>query len=102
MLKTIIAAAIAATAINASAEVLGIMDNDAGGQVRLTDRVCPDSKKLSQAITTAPGGKFMQGCWTMYEGDVMVVWETGDKRVYPITAFREPTKPAKAKAGSAL
>ena len=99
MLKTIIAAAIAATALNAGAEVLGVMDNDAGGQVRLTDRVCPDSKKLSQAITTAPGGKFVQGCWTVYEGDVMVVWETGDKRIYPITAFREP---AKTKAGKAL
>lgn len=63
-----------------------VMNNNGGGQIVLTDRVCKQSKALFEAYTHTNAG-YWSGCWAIVDGKVHVVWEGKDRRVYNINDF---------------
>lgn len=77
--------------------------NDGGGKIVLTARVCPKEKSLMRAHTYLKAGKTTEGCWSVLDGRVHVVWlpDSGPvKRVYEPDIFThfpadEPADPVK-------
>ena len=63
-----------------------VMNNNGGGQIVLTDRVCKQSKALYEAYTHTNQG-YWSGCWAIVDGKVHVVWENKDRRVYELNDF---------------
>ncbi len=63
--------------------------NQAGGEIVITDRKCPDQPKLLEAYTHLSTGKYLAGCWAVVDDAVHVVWKDGDRSVYPIQAFKQ-------------
>lgn len=66
------------------------MKNDGGGQIVLTDRKCQGYKSLFYAYTYT-GRTYSDGCWTILDGKVHVVWEDKARRVYNISDFAPET-----------
>lgn len=75
------------------------MPNKAGGEIVLTDRNCAKSSKLLEAYNYGQGGKIMNGCWTVFDEMVQVVWEDGTRYTYPLSEFYVKSK---TKKGAAL
>ena len=63
-----------------------VMNNNGGGQIVLTDRLCKGYKHLYYAYTHTPQAYF-DGCWALLDGKVHVVWEGKDRRVYNLNDF---------------
>ena len=63
------------------------MPNKAGGEIVLTDRSCPQSKKLLEAYNYSSSGNIMNGCWTVFDEMVQVIWEDGSRYTYPLSSF---------------
>lgn len=100
--QIITAVAIAAASMAASAEVLADVETQSGGTIKLTDALCPSNNKLMHAVITAANGRFLWGCWTIFDGNVVVIWEDGDKNMYPLKAFRIRDTMRKYKPSPAL
>lgn len=95
MKRLLLIAALAATPVMADSWV---MPNQGGGQVVLTDRPCPGYKNLSAAYTYT-GKIYIDGCWTIIDNKIHVVWNGTDRRVYDISDFTQNTT---SKKGTAL
>ena len=63
------------------------MPNKAGGEIVLTDKICPGYKRIMQAYNYTPGGKAQTGCWFYQDGIVRVVWDDNSEYVYPAENF---------------
>jgi hypothetical protein len=67
------------------------MNNDAGGKVVLNDGNCTlngkSYKELRSAYAYGKTGEMVDGCWTVLDGVIHVVYATGDRRVYEFTDF---------------
>jgi len=68
------------------------MPNQAGGRIVLTDEVCKDGqgkiyKGLNRIFLYSETGLTMDGCFYVRGDIVDVVWESGDKRRYPVNSF---------------
>jgi len=65
------------------------MPNQAGGEIVISDRPCTDKrgKGLLEAYNYGNGGKHMEGCWTVIDNMVHVVWFDGTRYSYPIENF---------------
>lgn len=83
----------------ANAEVLAVAETMDGGLVSLTDEgldICePVSVAFGQPfylVTLLDGqGNKEAGCWTLLmDGQVGVIWDTGERMAYPASAFRDP------------
>jgi hypothetical protein len=77
----------------ASAQVFA-MPNKGGGEVVLAARPCVVNGKnydlFKEAYAWSPQASKAQACWTVMDGNVLVVFVAdGDQRVYPFSAFRE-------------
>ena len=77
---------------NAQAAVVATMPNQSGGQMVLTDAVCKASPKLWTMFGYTGNGEILSGCWTAEGNMVVVVWQDGDIRRYPISAFTLPSR----------
>lgn len=75
-----------------------VMNNNGGGQIVLTDRGCPGYKKLLEAYTYT-GNAYIEGCWTVIDNKVHVIWNGKDRRVYDLSDFTPNTT---NKKGSSL
>jgi hypothetical protein len=75
------------TLTTVQAETFATLPNAAGGQVRLTDNFGGCKEGFKMAMTTTPSGEFMTGCWTLAENDILVIYENGGRRLYPIVDF---------------
>lgn len=80
-----------------------VSGNDAGGEIVLTGRECTLGSKrypsLREAYTVHPNGSMIEGCWTMLDDAIHVVWRTRgseERRVYPAASF------TRRKTGGAL
>jgi len=49
--------------------------NNAGGQIVLTDRPCIGYPKLMEMYTRMPTGETLSGCWAFYDGFIHVVYQ---------------------------
>ena len=78
----------ALTAAPAMADTFA-MPNQAGGEIVITDRKCTDKdgRGLLEAYNYSSGGRMLQGCWTVIDGMVHVVWFDGTRYSYPIENF---------------
>jgi len=70
-----------------------VADNADGGQIVLTDRPCTLKDQvyegLYRAYTFGNNAAYAEGCWTIVDGNVHIVYErTGNRRVYPTSVFR--------------
>ena len=64
-----------------------VMPNQGGGQVVLTDRKCQGYKSLFYAYTYTEN-VFLDGCWTVLDNKVHVVWDKKQgRRVYNLNDF---------------
>lgn len=83
-------AALLLTPVAGLAQVL-YMPNQGGGEIVLTTRVCTYQGKtyegLREAYTwTANTGK-IEGCWTIRDGNVEIIFQSGRTMIYKIEHF---------------
>lgn len=79
--------------VNAYAESW-VLRNNGGGEITLTKRQCELGGKvypnLNEAYTWT-NQLFIQGCWSVIDGNVHIVWAfsdgSGTRNVYPIANF---------------
>lgn len=97
----LIAALAAALAGPATAGVIATSNNKSGGQIKLTDDICPGREGERPAwlfaYATTQNGAFMSGCWKLVDTEILVVYEDGDKRLYQADGFTMRDKPSKPK-----
>lgn len=77
----------------AQAATFALLQNKAGGQIRLTDNVSAQCTTGLVAYSTTPNQPALAGCWTYDAGLVLIEWSDGDVYTYPGPAFEiiEPT-----------
>lgn len=75
--------------------------NKSGGEIVITDRPCDGYKNLSQAYNYGGTGRYTEGCWTVIDNMVHVVWSDNSRYTYPMDAFYKKSTTAK-KHGTAL
>ena len=67
------------------------MPNKDGGEIVITTNACivgkEEIKGALEAYAFSPSA-FVKGCWFIKEGDVMVIYETGETRVYKMEQFQ--------------
>ena len=61
--------------------------NKAGGEIVITDRRCPEVPNLGRSYYYGSDGQIRQGCWTVIDDQVRVVWQDGTEYVYPLNSF---------------
>jgi len=93
-MKRIILAALLAASSVAHAESIAYLNNNAGGKIVLATNPCYINGErfdpLLSAWTHTKSGVVITGCW-MYEDAtnlVHIVWEDGERRVYPSGNFQ--------------
>jgi hypothetical protein len=83
-------------ATNAEAEMVAWLGNQAGGRIVITDEVCvdPDTKKrydqLKRAYNYGASGSTSEGCFTIEDDSVVIVWVNTNgrnKSRYPLENF---------------
>lgn len=98
MKTLILALALIAGAAQAQTFVAG---NNGGGQIVLKmDEPCKRHKELMRIYTFTIEGLTLEGCWAYIDNAVHVLWDDGDKRVYPADMFQRIDKPAPKRKGS--
>ena len=72
---------IAAIAANANTWEL---PNKSGGKIVATDRPCPKKggEGLLYVYSHIPSGEVLQGCWTVMDNTVVVMWNNGKMTVH--------------------
>lgn len=98
-MKALLAVLLASVSISAWADSWA-MANKAGGEIVLSDRACSDKKGkgLLEAYNYSSGGKYLEGCWTVFDGMVHVVWFDGTRYTYPLDSFYVKNKDKKGTA----
>jgi hypothetical protein len=96
-MKALLAVLLASVSISAWADSWA-MPNKAGGEIVITTRDCPRQKGLLRAYNYIPGGQMQEGCWTVLDERVHVVWFDGTKYTYPLDAFHVLSKDKKGTA----
>lgn len=91
-MKTFLIAALAAALSGpATAGVIASLGNGAGGQIKLTDEACKNTERPGKvwrfAYSTVPGGQFVTACWQATDEEILVIYDDGNYRLYPISAF---------------
>lgn len=86
------ASALIGCASLAKAQVF-VMPNKGGGEITLTSRPCVINGEtvngLREAYTWSPASPHQQGCWTIVDGMVHVLYlKTRERMVYPIEDFQ--------------
>mgnify|MGYP003347006731 CR=1 FL=1 len=79
-------AVLCAVSINAFADSWA-MPNKAGGEIVITTRECPKVKGLLRAYNYKQGGSIQEGCWTVFDDMVQVIWFDGSRYAYSLDSF---------------
>ncbi len=78
-----------------------VANNNGGGQMILKmDEKCKASDKLFLIYSFTGNGTTIEGCWAYIDNAVHVIWEDGDKRVYPADMFKRMDKSSTKKKNS--
>lgn len=75
-------------ALPASAEIIAVSPNAAGGEIILTNDKgsCDDGEFI--VLGRSEGGQVITGCWQFIRPYVAVTWTDGDKRLYDAGKFK--------------
>lgn len=80
-------AALLLIAGTARAGTFAVSENEAGGQIRLTDIACKDGGKI--VMSTSSGGQVkLYGCASLDGDSILVAWSDGDLSVFPLTGWQ--------------
>ena len=78
----------------AGAEAIATLPNQGGGKIVITDEVCKHNGKtyetLGRAYNYTEQGTTMEGCYSIEDMTVVIIWKVGDnaeKRRYAIENF---------------
>lgn len=65
------------------------LPNRSGGKIVATDRPCPTKggEGLLYIYSHISSGKVLQGCWTVMDNTVIVMWDNGKMTVHAIDSF---------------
>jgi hypothetical protein len=86
-LAAVVAAAMATACRPAHAAELAYLQNQAGGQIVLTDVPVDACGNGAIAFARAPSGRTMYGCWVPGERFITIEWSTGRLSTYPVADF---------------
>lgn len=96
-MKKLILGALLALSINAYADTVAIMENNAGGLMHFTDAACPSKNnpywKIIYSITKT--GQSVYGCWIYADKMVHVQWDSGNTSAFyatDLTILKEEKK----------
>lgn len=65
------------------AGTIAYIENNSGGKIRLTDETCKRNPKYLYALATSSAGNYIEGCWNLVDGVVVIDYGGEDKiRVY--------------------
>lgn len=77
-----------------------VASNNGGGKIVLKmDEKCKRSDKLFLVYTFSESGSTLEGCWAYIDNLVHVIWEDGDKSIFPPSIFERIDKPAQKRKG---
>lgn len=93
-MKGLLAVLLASISLTALADSWA-MPNKAGGEIVITTRECPKQKGLLRAYNYQQGGHIQEGCWTVFDEMVQVVWSDGTRYAYPMSSFYVKSKDTK-------
>lgn len=85
-MKTLILALALMTSA-AHAQTFAASNNGGGQMILKMDERCARSADLMRVYTFTKEGVTLEGCWAYIDGAVHVIWDDGDKRVYPADMF---------------
>ena len=85
-MKGLLAVLLASISLTAWADSWA-MPNKAGGEIVITTRECPKQKGLLRAYNYKQGGAIQEGCWTVFDEMVQVIWSDGTRYAYPLDSF---------------
>ena len=67
-------------------------NNSGGGRIVITDRDCKMNGRyygtLRAAYAYLENGKAIDACWAYLDGAVHVVYDDGERRIYPLESFQ--------------
>lgn len=65
------------------------LPNRSGGKIVATDRPChtKGGEGLLYVYSYINGGETLQGCWTVMDSTVLIMWDTGQMTVHAIDTF---------------
>lgn len=86
MNKLLLVLALLAPPVGAS--TIAVADNNAGGQIKLTDDRCDGQPDMRFAYATAPDGTYSAGCWQVLDDMIFVKYLSGKRRMYDILLFK--------------
>ena len=88
MAKTLLLLYLGIAAIAAQANTWEL-PNRSGGKIVATDRPCPTkgADGLLYVYSHIPGGEALQGCWTVMDNTVIIMWDNGKMTVHAIDSF---------------
>lgn len=87
MRRFILVGLMAVLAIQADAEIIATMKNQAGGLIYLTNNVTDKCRPQRVMFANNSDGKSIWGCWFVDEVVVHVRWEDGGTSAFPVDAF---------------
>lgn len=71
---------------SAFADTAAYLQNQAGGQIVLTDTLCSGAGTTYMAYSSIPGRQTIWGCWFSDQVNVHIRWNDGDFRSYSLDA----------------
>lgn len=87
-------AALAFAACAAAAQTFHL-PNNAGGEIVLTPRACPNEPRMREGYAYTSEGRMTPMCWTLLDGRVHVVWsDNGSRSVFRPNDFTVRKAPA--------
>lgn len=85
-MKALLAVLLASISITALADSYA-MPNKNGGEIVITDRACKGYKNLRFAYSYSDTGKTFNGCWTIIDDRVHLIYDDGTVYTYPASGF---------------
>lgn len=87
MIKNVICAVALSLFAVAHAAPIAFTQNESGGKIQILDEKCNGVDKGNLAIATSPKGDFIQGCWGVIDGAIVIIYQDGDIKIYKDTKW---------------
>lgn len=91
MKKILVLLALLSAVTNARAEAIASMNNEAGGEIVLTNEACVAKGKTYDALYKiyyyTGNGDTGKGCYYYADGLIHAIWESGNEKKYTAVSF---------------
>jgi len=76
-------------AFNDPENVVATIKNNAGGEIVFTNRKAPNCAEYAREVYSVSGtNDVIAGCWTLYDGYLVVVWSDGTTKAFNASEVR--------------